>query len=199
MPIAAVALSATWLFTALVLRAALQVRRTGDTGLRVDTAPPRSPAWWATRAFTAGIVVVAAMPVLVAAGVVAAGEGPPPVRWIGLAVAVAGVVGTFAAQLGMGASWRIGVDQGERTALVTGGMFRWVRNPIFTAMIATAGGLTLMVPTLPGTAAWCLVVAAVEAQVRLVEEPYLQATHGHAYRSYCRSVGRFLPRLGRVR
>ena len=199
MPIAAVALSATWLLTAVVLRVALQVRRTGDTGLRVDTAPPRSPAWWATRAFVAGLVVVAAMPVLVAAGVTGAATGSPLVRWAGLVVATAGVVGTFAAQLGMGASWRIGVDQSERTALVTGGIFRWVRNPIFTAMIGTAGGLILMVPTVLGAAAWCLVVAAVEAQVRLVEEPYLRATHGDAYRVYCRSVGRFVPLLGRVR
>ncbi len=199
MPIAAVALSATWLLTALVLRVALQVRRTGDTGLRVDTAPPRSPAWWATRAFVAGLAVVAAMPVLVAAGVTGAATGSPLVRWAGLFVAMAGVVGTFAAQLGMGASWRIGVDQSERTALVTGGIFRWVRNPIFTAMIGTAGGLTLMVPTVLGAAGWCLVVAAVEAQVRLVEEPYLRAMHGDEYRSYCRSVGRFVPLLGRVR
>jgi protein-S-isoprenylcysteine O-methyltransferase Ste14 len=199
MPIAAVALSATWLLTALVLRVALQVRRTGDTGLRVDTASPRSPAWWATRAFVAGLTVVAAMPVLVAAGVTGAATGPPLVRWGGLFVAMAGVVGTFAAQLGMGASWRIGVDQSERTALVTGGIFRWVRNPIFTAMIGTAGGLTLMVPTVLGAAAWCLVVAAVEAQVRLVEEPYLRAMHGDEYRCYCRSVGRFVPLLGRVR
>ncbi|WP_449060734.1 hypothetical protein [Planomonospora algeriensis] len=32
----------------------------------------------------------------------------------------AGTAATLAAQLAMGASWRIGVDSGERTALVTG-------------------------------------------------------------------------------
>ena len=46
--------------------------------------------------------------------------------------------------------------------------------------------------------ALCLVVGAVEVQVRRVEEPHLQALHGDAYRAYCRSVGRFVPRLGRA-
>ena len=30
----------------------------------------------------------------------------------------------------MGASWRIGVDTSETTALITGGVFRYVRNPM---------------------------------------------------------------------
>jgi ABC-type nickel/cobalt efflux system permease component RcnA len=34
----------------------------------------------------------------------------------------------------MGASWRIGVDEGERTTPVTTGPFGLVRNPIFAAM-----------------------------------------------------------------
>ncbi|MET9817324.1 MULTISPECIES: hypothetical protein [unclassified Streptomyces] len=40
----------------------------------------------------------------------------------------------------MGASWRVGVDVGERTALITGGPFAYVRNPIFTAMAVTGLG-----------------------------------------------------------
>ncbi len=198
MPLAAVALSATWLLTALVLRIALQVRQTGDTGVRLPAGPRLSPEWWATRAFTAGTVGVVLAPVLLAAGVIGAVAVPLPARWTGLVLAAAGVVGTFVAQLAMGASWRIGVDAHERTALVTAGVFRWVRNPIFTAMIATAAGLTLMAPTALGVAALCLVVGAVEVQVRRVEEPHLQAVHGDAYRAYCRSVGRFVPRLGRA-
>jgi protein-S-isoprenylcysteine O-methyltransferase Ste14 len=39
---------------------------------------------------------------------------------------------TVRAQLDMGESWRIGVDAGEVTALVTTGVFRNVRNPIFS-------------------------------------------------------------------
>ncbi|MFZ0230386.1 MAG: isoprenylcysteine carboxylmethyltransferase family protein, partial [Mycobacterium sp.] len=34
---------------------------------------------------------------------------------------------------------------------------------------------------------------------RRVEEPYLLATHGAAYRRYTASVGRFIPGVGLIR
>jgi hypothetical protein len=47
----------------------------------------------------------------------------------------------------MGTSLQIGVDPTERTQLVTTGPFALVRNPIFAAMLPTALGLTLLVPS----------------------------------------------------
>ena len=61
------------------------------------------------------------------------------------------------AQIAMGASWRIGVDPDERTELVMDGPFAVVRNPIFAAMLPTALGLTLLVPSwvaILGSSAW---------------------------------------------
>jgi protein-S-isoprenylcysteine O-methyltransferase Ste14 len=71
-----------------------------------------------------------------------------PVRAAGVALAVVGIAATLAAHLAMGASWRPDVDPDTRTALVTTGPFRLVRNPIFTATAATAAGLALLVPNL---------------------------------------------------
>jgi protein-S-isoprenylcysteine O-methyltransferase Ste14 len=34
--------------------------------------------------------------------------------------------------------------------------------------------------------------------VRLVEEPYLAATHGSSYASYAAAVGRFVPGVGKL-
>ncbi len=53
----------------------------------------------------------------------------------GLTLAACGLGATLYAQLDMGESWRVGVDTTETTALVRGGTFGLVRNPIFTAMI----------------------------------------------------------------
>lgn len=198
MPTVALVLSALWLLTAVVLRVAIQVRRTGDTGLRLTGAERGSSGWWAAVAFTAGIAVVVAGPLLLAVGVVEPRDGSAALQWAGLVLASTGVVGTFAAQLDMGASWRVGVDPSERTALVTAGLFRWVRNPIFTAMLATAAGLTALAPTVVGVAGCAVVVLAVEAQVRWVEEPYLRDAHGDAYRTYAAAVGRFVPLVGRT-
>jgi protein-S-isoprenylcysteine O-methyltransferase Ste14 len=198
MPITAVVLSAMWIFTALVLRIVIQVRRTGDTGLRAATGPRFSVAWWTSLTFVVAVVTVVTAPVLLAAGTADALTDSVELRWAGVGLAVIGIAGTFAAQLGMGASWRIGVDRGERTALVTSGAFGWARNPIFTAMIAVAVGVTATAPTALGAAGCGLLVAAIEAQVRLVEEPHLRAAHGATYRTYTRSVGRFVPLVGRM-
>ena len=104
----------------------------------------------------------------------------------------------FAAQLGMGASWRIGVSDDQDTDLVTGGWFSIVRNPIYTAMIVGWTGFALIVPT------WLGVcgrrgdrASGLELQVRAVEEPYLVRTHGDEYRVYASRVGRFVPGVGR--
>jgi protein-S-isoprenylcysteine O-methyltransferase Ste14 len=196
MPTAALVLSALWLLTAVVLRALVQLRRTGDSGLRLSAGPPFSTEWWAGAGVLVGTVLVVLGPVLVV-WTSAGGDPPAPVAWAGLAQAGAGVVGTLVAQLGMGASWRIGVDATERTALVTAGVFRWVRNPIFTAMIATAVGLTLMAPMVVGVAGCVVLTLAIELQVRRVEEPHLRRVHGRPYRAYAAEVGRFVPLVGR--
>ena len=81
---------------------------------------------------------------------------------------------------------------------MTTGAFAWVRNPIFSAMIAAGIGVTAMAPTAFGATGCVLLVAAIEVQVRVVEEPHLQTTHGAAYRAYARSVGRFVPLVGRM-
>lgn len=118
---------------------------------------------------------------------------------IGIALAGGAGIVVFLAQLGMGASWRIGVNEGERTELVTGGWFSVVRNPIYSAMILGWLGFALMVPTWLGFAAVAVIAGGLELQVRLIEEPYLLRSHGDEYRAYASRVGRFLPRLGRRR
>jgi protein-S-isoprenylcysteine O-methyltransferase Ste14 len=111
---------------------------------------------------------------------------------------VAGLAATLYAQVAMGASWRIGVDPGERTVLVTSGPFAVVRNPIFAAMLPTSLGLVLLVPNVVAVVGFGALVVALGVQTRAVEEPYLLATHGDAYAAYAGRVGRFLPGVGRL-
>ena len=95
----------------------------------------------------------------------------------------------------MGESWRIGVDAGEVTALVTRGVFRTVRNPIFTGMMLMSRSASRsMVPNAAAFAGSALLGLALEIHVRYVEEPHLLAVHGDRYRSYASSAGRFVPR-----
>ena len=118
--------------------------------------------------------------------------------WVGLVLTAAGFATAVVAQNTMGASWRIGVDQAERTELVTHGVFARVRNPIFTAMIAAQAGTALMAPTWLSLLGVVLLVVGIELQVRRIEEPYLARVHGAAYTDYAARTGRFLPNLGRL-
>ena len=175
-----------YLFFGVIVRAFVQWRRTGSAGIhRIGgTALERAAAVM----FVAGNAMGAAAPAL----------GAPGDVWpAGLALFVLGLAGLMAAQYAMGASWRIGVDEGERTALVTGGPFAIVRNPIFSAMFVLQAGLVLIAPNALAAAAWVAVFFSVELQVRHVEEPHLRRLHGDAYRAYTARVGRFVPGLGR--
>ena len=118
---------------------------------------------------------------------------------VGAILAVTGIAATLAAQIAMGTSWRIGVDEDERTELVTHGPFALVRNPIFSAMIPTALGLTLLVPSVVAIIGLLGLIVALELQVRRIEEPYLLRTHGAVYADYAARVGRFMPAVGRLR
>lgn len=182
-----------------------QVRLHGDTGWRVDrTGIDR----------VVGPLLLVAFLLLASAPVVALLAGPAGSPWstgsqdsafwlgsaaagIGAVLVLAGGVLTVVAQAQMGASWRIGVEQGEETELVTGGLFSVVRNPIFTAMVAFSIGSWLLVPNVVALAGWVVAAVTIVVQVRLVEEPNLEAVHGVPYRSWSARTGRFLPMLGR--
>ena len=96
----------------------------------------------------------------------------------------------------MGASWRIGVDRSERTALATDGLYRHTRNPIYSGMLLVWTGQAVLVPSAVSLSGWAITFVALEVFVRRIEEPYLLAVHGDSYRAYARSVGRLLPGVG---
>lgn len=179
------------------VRSWMQHRRTGSTGFRGISGTPREAGWWGGVLFIAAIVLGLAGLLLAVTGAVP-GEPHPVVAAVGLVLALVGFAATLAGQAGMGASWRIGVDEAERTDLVTTGVFAYVRNPIFTAMALAQFGMLLLVPTWLSAAALIALIAAVELQVRAVEEPYLRRVHGKAYADYAARTGRFVPGVGRA-
>jgi protein-S-isoprenylcysteine O-methyltransferase Ste14 len=183
------------------LRIWLQRRRTGDTGVRQFSIPVGSTQWWGHWTMNLGVLLTwVAAPIASLVGLAPLpGLEHPIVQILGVILAAIGIVATLTAQLQMGASWRIAVDETERTALVSGGAFRVIRNPIFTAVATALLGLTLMVPNTIAVAGLAAAIVGIEIQVRLVEEPYLHRFHGAAYDDYASRVGRFLPVIGRLR
>jgi protein-S-isoprenylcysteine O-methyltransferase Ste14 len=197
MSVVALVLCVVALIVLFGVRSWVQHRRTGSTGFRGISGTPREAGWWGGVLFLVAIVLGLAGPLLAVTGTVPA--DPPPVTAVaGLILALAGFAATLAGQTGMGASWRIGVDTAERTDLVTTGVFAYVRNPIFTAMVVAQFGMVLLVPTWLSAAALLALIVAVQLQVRVIEEPYLRHVHGAVYIAYAARTGRFVPGVGRL-
>jgi protein-S-isoprenylcysteine O-methyltransferase Ste14 len=81
--------------------------------------------------------------------------------------------------------------------LVVGGLYRWVRNPMYVAVTSTIIGQALLLGR-PVLIAWAAVfVAAVAAFVHGYEEPTLLARYGAEYEAYRHAVPGWLPRRPR--
>jgi len=129
-----------------------------------------------------------------------AGEGLPHyvLEVAGAVLLIGGTALLAAAQLNMGASWRVGIKEGEAPGLVTGGLYRFSRNPIYLGLLAALAGYAALLPTALSLALLAAAYVGVRIQVA-AEEAYLERTYGDAFRAYARRVGRFAPGAGRLR
>ena len=121
----------------------------------------------------------------------------PPWSWFGAAALLGAIVLMVVAQLDMGASWRIGIEERARPGLVVGGLYRFSRNPIYLALLLGLFGFVLLQPTWPALAALLAAYVGIRKQVA-AEEDHLGRIYGDTYAVYAARVGRFLPALGRL-
>lgn len=183
------------------LRMAYHRRVTGSSGFHGISGQPGSAEWTGGVLFLAALLFGAlaalldVLDVLAPLGILDGQFG----RSASFGLYWGGLFSTLAAQFAMGKSWRIGVDENDRTELVTDGPFSVMRNPIFTAVIITSFALMLLVPNVLALIAFVGLVVSIEIQVRRVEEPYLLRTHDPEYARYAARVGRFIPLIGRLR
>jgi protein-S-isoprenylcysteine O-methyltransferase Ste14 len=150
-----------------------------------------------------GATLVVCLAAVVTGAVLHAAFGPEKLgvwsapAWVGAlgwALVAASLLLTVTAQAQMGASWRVGIDD-RKTELVTRGLFRVVRNPIFSAMLLMLGGAALVAPCAWSIALWLGSALVLSLQTRL-EERHLAGLHGQRYLEYASRVGRFVPGLG---
>ena len=144
-----------------------------------------------------GRLFVAAQGVLIVLVVLAPrlGDGwsaPPWVAWVGWALAAAGVVVALAAFPQLGRALTPLPEPRADAGLVTSGLYRWVRHPIYSGVLAMAWGWTLAHPT------WATAVAALTLTVLLAtksryEEGLLVARFAD-YAEYAARTPRFVPR-----
>lgn len=188
---------------AFVWRPWLQFRRHGSSGILLF----RSGGWGQN--LRDGLAVVLFV-LLVGQAIIAAGwpetlplsqadrRSPPGIRHVtGAVLLFGGLLLLVAAQLNLGASWRIGIEEGARPGLVTHGLYGFCRNPIFLAMLVILAGYTLLLPTLLSAVMLAGAYLGIRQQIA-AEEAYLARAYGEKYRDYARRVGRLLPGIGRL-
>jgi protein-S-isoprenylcysteine O-methyltransferase Ste14 len=109
----------------------------------------------------------------------------------GIFIAGLGAMVAFAAQMSMGASWRVGVVPGATGNLVSGGLYRISRNPTFVGQAALLAGVALAVPSLPTLIAPLLFLTSAATQIRS-EEAALRDAMGPEYDRYAAAVPRWI-------
>ncbi len=110
---------------------------------------------------------------------------------IGLVIIHIALIWIAIAQYQMSTNWRIGIDEVNKTKLVTNGIFSISRNPIFLGMLLTVVGIFLI---LPNAVTFCLTITTyfiIHIQIRL-EEEFLTKQHGNTYLTYTKNTRRLL-------
>jgi protein-S-isoprenylcysteine O-methyltransferase Ste14 len=127
--------------------------------------------------------------------------GPPFWGWggfraLGAVLIAAGVPVLFAAIVRFVRQGR-GVPAPVLTAqrLVVTGLYRYVRNPMYVAVVAVIVGQALLFGSAPVLRYAVAVAAGFHLFVLLHEEPSLRRRFGADYEAYCRGVRRWRPRL----
>lgn len=97
----------------------------------------------------------------------------------------------YVAQYQMGNSWRIGIDENNKTGLVTKGIFSLSRNPIFLGMIVSVLGVFFIIPNALTLFLTLSTYFIIQIQIRL-EEEFLTKEHGSQYQEYKQKTKRLL-------
>ncbi|WP_267406310.1 MULTISPECIES: isoprenylcysteine carboxylmethyltransferase family protein [unclassified Chryseobacterium] len=112
-------------------------------------------------------------------------------KYVGIFLMILSFIWVVIAQIHMKNSWRIGIDEESRTELITSGLFKFSRNPIFLGMIVSLIGFFMILPTMISLLFLILGIVLIQIQIRL-EEVFLLKQHGENYVDYENRVRRLL-------
>ncbi len=156
-------------------------------GMRSSPSFSERGGWW----------VVAQVPLLALAVVLppwtarADGGFGHPLQWLGLALAAGGIILVLAGLVALGRSLTPFPHPREGAQLVTRGVFRLVRHPIYTGLLVGAFGWALAWLSVAGVACSALLSGFFDRKARR-EERWLRSRFP-GYAAYEQQVRRFIP------
>jgi len=110
---------------------------------------------------------------------------------VGWSVLILSLLFVWFAQSSMRESWRIGIDEENKTELVTNGFFAISRNPIFLGVLVANIGLFFVLPNAFTLLIIALSTVSINTQIRL-EEEFLLKEFGEQYKMYNGRVNRWI-------
>ncbi len=123
---------------------------------------------------------------------------PEWVRWCGAGLMLAAIWLFWRSHADLGRNWSVSLEVREGHQLVTHGVYKWIRHPMYAAIMlwSVAQGLVLE----NWLVGWSTLVAFVIMYVVRTprEERMMCEFFGEEYRAYMRRTGRLLPRFRHV-
>ena len=121
---------------------------------------------------------------------------PAWIRWSGVIITVVGMALEFSTQLNLGKNYSTTLHISEGQSLVTSGPYRYVRHPMYTALIMVGVGIGIL------STSWYFLIPfiatgiVVAFRIRREEEAMIEK-FGDEYIQYAQVTGRFFPLIRR--
>lgn len=120
-------------------------------------------------------------------------ESLPALSWLGTLVWVAGLWAFWRSHADLGKNWSVSLELHSGHRLITHGIYRTVRHPMYTSFLLFAVGQALLLPNwLAGLSA--LVAVVLMCVVRVPHEEAMMCEYfGQEYRDYIKRTGGVVP------
>lgn len=118
---------------------------------------------------------------------------PSNARLTGFCIGMIGDLVFLASVICMKDSWRAGIPESDKTKLVTGGIYKYSRNPAFLGFDLMYIGVLLMYFNPVNIIFSLFPIVMLHLQI-LQEEKYMEATFGQEYVDYKKKTFRYLGR-----
>ena len=113
------------------------------------------------------------------------------IKYIGILFCYIGLIIFLLALISFGKSWRIGIDEKNSNELVTNGIFKYSRNPIFLFMDLYFIGIMLIYPNIVFILLALGTIIGIHSQI-LREEEFLIKKFGEKYIEYKNKTRRYI-------
>ena len=120
---------------------------------------------------------------------------PEPIRWAGAVVMVASLWLFWRSHVDLGQNWSISLEVRENHQLVTQGVYRWMRHPMYASIWLWGFAQAMMLAN--WFAGWAVIPAFAAMYFLRTprEERLMYEEFGDGYRDYAARTSRLFPRL----